>query len=79
MHHKHQASAYTLKPLHARTLVLFASAKRAVCEIVGGSGESVGCSETLMFPTVGGVGGVGVSIRVLDYSIELVKRLSFLF
>lgn len=32
---------------------------------VGGSGESVGCSETLMFPTVGGVGGVGVSIRVL--------------
>lgn len=39
----------------------------------------MGCSETLMFPTVGGVGGVGVSIRVLDYSIELVKRLSFLF
>ena len=32
---------------------------------VGGSGESVGCSEILMFPTVGGVGGVGVSIRVL--------------
>lgn len=48
-------------------------------EIVGGSGESVGCVETLMFPTVGGVGGVGVSIRVLGYSIKLVKRLSFPF
>lgn len=50
-----------------------ASAKRAACENVGGSGESVGCSETLMFPTVGGVGGVGVSIRVLGYSIEFMK------
>lgn len=41
--------------------------------LLGGSGESVGCSETLMFPTVGGVGGVGVSIRALGYSIEFMK------
>ena len=41
----------------------------------GGSGESVGCSETLMFPTVGGVGGSGVSIRVLVVHILNANRL----
>lgn len=47
---------------------------------VGGSGESVGCSETLMFPTVGGVGGVGVGIRVLvAYVLKAYGLISVLF
>lgn len=33
----------------------------------------MGNSETLMFSTVGGVGGVGVGISVLGYYIEFMK------
>lgn len=37
--------------------------------------ESVGCSETLMFPTVGGVGGIGALVWHLEASGAYVKGL----
>lgn len=50
-----------------------ASAKRAVCEIVGGVDFLSAQAQTLMFSTCRRVGGVGLHIRVLGYSIESIK------